>query len=126
VIVLVHRDGKALLAHNVNFAAGTYSTIAGFVEPGETLEECVAREVREETGIEVTRISYFGSQPWPFPHSLMVGFTAEYAAGQITPDGTEIVEAGWFPADALPTIPPPGSLSRRLIDWFRETHGRHK
>ncbi len=126
VIVLVHREGKALLAHNVNFAAGMYSAVAGFVEPGETLEECVAREVREETGIEIRDIRYFASQPWPFPHSIMVGFTAEYAGGTIAPDGVEIEDAGWFPPDGLPSVPPPGSVSRKLIDWFLETHGRHE
>ncbi len=92
--------------------------IAGFVEPGETLEECAQREVCEEVGIRIRAIRYFGSQPWPFPNSLMIAFTAEYDGGEITPEESEIAEAGWFPADALPDIPPRMSISRRLIDWF--------
>jgi len=93
-----------------------YSCLAGFVEPGETLEETVTREVAEEVGVEVADIRYFASQPWPFPHSLMIGFTAAWRAGELRVDGSEIVEAGWFAPDALPTVPPPMSIARRMID----------
>jgi NAD+ diphosphatase len=95
-----------------------YSVLAGFVEPGESLEDCVRREVKEEAGIELKNIRYFGSQPWPFPNSLMIGFTAEYAGGEVTMDGKEIVDAQWFTADHLPTIPDKISIARKLIDWF--------
>ncbi|MFO7709442.1 MAG: NAD(+) diphosphatase [Desulfobacterales bacterium] len=118
VIVAVVRDRRLLLAHSPRFPSKFYSVIAGFVEPGETLEECVRREVLEEVGIRVDNIRYFGSQPWPFPDSLMVAFTAEYAAGEIRVNPAEIADAGWFPAEALPQIPPPISIARRLIDWF--------
>lgn len=118
IIVAVVRDGRILLARSARFKRGFFSVIAGFVEPGETLEETVAREVREETSLEVDGIRYFGSQPWPFPHSLMVGFTAEYAGGDILVDGEEIAEADWYKSDELPEIPGPISISRRLIDWF--------
>ena len=95
--------------------------LAGFVEPGESLEETVAREVREEVNLEVADIRYFGSQPWPFPHSLMIGFTATYAGGEIVPQADEIAEAAWFsrhrPAE-LPQLPGKLSIARRLIDWF--------
>jgi len=100
-----------------------YSVLAGFVEPGESLEEAVAREVKEEVGIDVKDIKYFGSQPWPFPHSLMVGFTATYAGGEITLDDSEIEDAGWFTADHLPQIPGKISIARKLIDWFVEQQG---
>jgi NAD+ diphosphatase len=92
--------------------------IAGFLEPGETLEDCVRREVKEEVGIEVDTIRYFGNQPWPFPDSQMIGFTAEYASGEITIDNNEIVAANWYRADNLPDIPPKDSIARRLIDDF--------
>jgi NAD+ diphosphatase len=120
VIVLVERDGAALLARNANFPGALFSTIAGFVEPGETLESTVIREVREEAGITVTDVRYQGSQPWPFPHSLMIGFNAQWADGEIEVDGREIVEAGWFTPDELPMIPPPLSIARRLIDGWLE------
>ena len=119
----VERDGpdgkrQILLARNQRFRRGFYSVLAGFVEPGETLEECVRREVYEETGILVANIRYFGSQPWPFPHSLMIAFVAEHAAGEIQVDEVELDEAGWFTADQLPHIPPPISIARQLIDAF--------
>jgi NAD+ diphosphatase len=120
VIVLVERDNQCLLASSPRFKGDFYSVLAGFAEPGETLEETVAREVREETGIEVTDIRYFGSQPWPFPDSLMIGFTARYAGGEIRVDGEEISDARWFTADQLPNIPGKISIARRLIDWFVE------
>jgi NAD+ diphosphatase len=121
VIVLVRRDDKALLARGARFPAAFYSTLAGFVEPGESLEETVAREIREEVGIEVTRLRYFGSQPWPFPNSLMIGFHADHAGGEIQVDGKEIIDAAWFTADALPQLPPRLSIARALIDaWVQE------
>lgn len=122
VIVLVEREGKALLAHAGRFTEGLYSVLAGFVEPGETLEDTVAREIQEEVGIRVTDIRYFGSQPWPFPDSFMVGFTARYESGEIRVDGTEITHADWFSPNELPTIPDQVSIARRLIDWFVAKH----
>jgi NAD+ diphosphatase len=101
-----------------------YSVLAGFVEPGESLEEAVVREVKEEVGMDVKDIKYFGSQPWPFPHSLMIGFTATYAGGQISLDDSEIEEAGWFTADNLPRIPSKISIARKLIDGFLARKGR--
>ena len=118
IIVLVENDGKALLACSPRFKEGLFSTLAGFVEPGETLEDAVRREVKEEAGIYVKNIRYFGSQPWPFPDSLMIGFTAEYAGGEITIDNNEILDAQWFPADGMPEIPGKISISRALIDAF--------
>jgi NAD+ diphosphatase len=103
---------------------GMYSVLAGFVEPGESLEEAVAREVKEEVGIEVKNIKYFGSQPWPFPHSLMIGFTATYDSGEISLDDEEIEDAGWFTIDHLPQIPGKISIARKLIDWFLAKHER--
>lgn len=122
VITLVVRDdGAALLARNAAWPMPMFSCLAGFVEPGETLERAVAREVHEEVGVEVGRVTYQGSQPWPFPHSLMIGFRAEYAGGEIAVDGTEIAEAAWFTTDDLPNIPPRVSIARRLIDdWIAE------
>jgi NAD+ diphosphatase len=99
-----------------------FSILAGFVNPGESLEEAVIREVNEETGISVKNLKYFGSQPWPFPNSLMLGFTAEYDAGLLNPDGTEIQTVGWFTADKLPPIPSKISIARRLIDWYIEKY----
>src|SRR4051812_33548805 len=116
VIVLIHRDDSVLLAHGRSFGAPMYSTLAGFVEPGESLEQCVAREVREEVGVEVTDITYRASQAWPFPHSLMIGFTARWASGDINIDESEIVDAQWFAIDDLPNVPPPFAISRWLID----------
>lgn len=120
VITLVEDgEGRALLARSPHFVPGVYSTIAGFVEPGESLEEAVAREVREEVGVELRDIQYFGSQPWPFPNSLMIGFTARYAGGEVRIDPTEIEDARWFTRDGLPLIPPPLSIARALIDdWL--------
>jgi NAD+ diphosphatase len=103
-----------------------YSVIAGFVEPGETLEHALRREVREETGIIIRDPVYFGSQPWPFPDSLMIAFTANYAGGSIHPDQEEIEDAGWFRYDTLPDLPGPLSISRSLIDWFVEDRTARK
>jgi NAD+ diphosphatase len=124
VIVLVRRGDEALLARGARFPLPFFSTLAGFVEIGESLEDTVARELREEVGIEVTGARYFGSQPWPFPHSLMIGFTAQWVSGELRPDEKEILEARWFRADALPPIPPALSIARRLIDaWVAEVGG---
>jgi len=120
VIVAVVRGDRILLARATRFPPGLYSVLAGYVDPGENLEECVHREVREETGIEVTNLRYFASQPWPFPHSLMIAFTAEHAGGEIVVDGDELSDAGWYTADALPQIPGRMTVARRLIDWFCE------
>ena len=126
IIVLVRRGAEALLARSGRFASGFYSTLAGFVESGESLEETLRREVREEVGVEVTNIRYFGSQPWPFPHSLMVGFVADHASGEIVVDGKEIEDARWFRADALPPVPPRLSIARQLIDaWVGEVTTGH-
>jgi NAD+ diphosphatase len=122
VIMLISRGEELLLARAHRFPAGMYSVLAGFVEPGESLEETVVREVREEVGIEVKDIRYFGSQPWPFPNSLMIGFTATYASGDIAIEPEELVDAAWFSKDKLPQIPPKLSIARKLIDWFVSTH----
>jgi NAD+ diphosphatase len=116
VMVLVRDGDRLLLARSPRFKPGVYSALAGFVEPGETLEQCAAREVREEVGVEITNLRYFASQPWPFPNSLMVAFYADYAGGEILPDPSEIEAAAWFSTDALPILPDPVSISRRLID----------
>ncbi|OPX99201.1 MAG: NADH pyrophosphatase [Syntrophorhabdus sp. PtaU1.Bin002] len=126
VIVLVERGRRVLLARASRFMRNWYSVLAGFVEPGETLEDVVRREVKEETGIDVKDIRYFGSQPWPFPDSLMVAFTAKHAGGEIQVDGTEIVEAQWFEYDRLPDIPGKISIARALIDWFVEKHTKRR
>jgi len=123
IIVLIERGDQFLLARSRHFIQGMYSVLAGFVEPGESLEEAVRREVKEEVGLDVKDIRYFGSQPWPFPHSLMIGFTATYAGGEISPDDGEIEDAGWFGIDGLPTIPSKISIARKLIDWFLAKHG---
>lgn len=128
IIIAVTRqiDGVTclLLARNHRFPPNRYSIIAGFVEPGETLEECCAREVREETGIEIDNIRYIASQPWPFPNSLMLGFTAEYAGGDIVLEEAEIADARWFTPDDLPLLPPKPSIARRLIDAWLAEQGR--
>ncbi len=118
VIVLITRGDAMLLARNANFPGAFFSTLAGFVDVGESLEETVVREVKEEVGVDVKNLRYFGSQPWPFGRSLMLGFTAEYAGGDIQVDGQEIAEAGWFTPDNLPPIPPRLSIARKLIDSF--------
>jgi len=121
VIVLVRRGDEVLLARNARSTYGFYSVLAGFAEIGESLEETIVREVREEVGVEVKNVRYFGSQPWPFPHSLMIGFFAEWASGEIRADGNEIAHADWFRADALPNIPPRLSIARALIDtWLAD------
>jgi len=123
IIALVERDGRALLARNARFPLPFFSTLAGFVEIGESLEAAVAREIHEEAGIAITDIRYFGSQPWPFTGSLMIGFTARWASGDIVAEPTEIADADWFPPDQLPRIPPKLSIARELIDDFVRRHG---
>lgn len=118
IIVRITRGNEILLAHNRNFTSKRYSCIGGFVEAGETLEECVHREVFEEIGVKINNLHYFGSQGWPFPYSLLAGFTAEYAGGEIRPDGEEIDDAKFFTLTNLPDLPQPGSISRALIDNF--------
>jgi NAD+ diphosphatase len=118
VIVAVLKGDQILLARNKRFKVPMFSVLAGFVEPGETLEACIHREIREEVAVTVKNIRYFGSQPWPFPNSLMIGFVAEYAGGEIVIDQHEIVEAGWFSRTNLPPVPASISIARRLIDWF--------
>lgn len=122
VIMAIVKGNEILLAHNRNFAEDMYSVLAGFVDAGETFEQCVKREVYEEVGIKVKNIRYFNSQPWPFPDSLMVGFTAEYDSEEIEADGNEIESAAWFSKDNLPRIPLKGTIARELIDWFIESH----
>jgi len=125
IIVRVERNDdegrRILLARAQRFPTAMFSVLAGFVEPGETLEECVQREVHEEVGILVGNIRYFGSQPWPFPNSLMIAFVADYVAGEIVIDPVEIAEAGWFAADALPNTPLPPSIANRLIVSWRDS-----
>lgn len=120
IITAVIKDEQILLARSNRFASNFYSVIAGFVEPGETLEDCVRREVREEVGLSVGNIRYFSSQPWPFPDSLMVGFIADYQSGEIAVDGREILAADWFVPENFPEIPGEYSVARKLIDWFVE------
>lgn len=121
VITLIERDdGAALLARGRLFPIPMYSCIAGFVEPGEDLEQAVRREVKEEVGVELDEVRYVRSQPWPFPHSLMIGFEATWASGDIRIDENEIVDAQWFRPDDLPTIPPGLSIARTLIDAWLE------
>ena len=120
VLILVHDGDKVLLGHQPGWGR-RYSILAGFVEPGESLEEAVAREVREEVGVEVTDLRYFGSQAWPFPSQLMVGFTARYAGGEIRLQESEVTDARWFPIDALPSPadrPAAYSIAGRLIATF--------
>jgi len=116
MMVLVTRGRELLLARAHRFPGAMYSALAGFVEPGETIEDCIRREVREEVGIDVAGITYFASQSWAFPHSLMIAYTAVYAGGELNPDRTEIADARWFALDALPALPSPVSIARRLID----------
>lgn len=125
IIVRVERrtdvGPQILLARASRFPSGMFSVLAGFVEPGETLEECVQREIMEEVGIAVADIRYFGSQPWPFPHSLMIAFVAEALSDELVVDPNELVEAGWFAPDSLPRIPPPPSIANRLItSWLAD------
>lgn len=116
VMVLVRRGNHLLLARSPHFRPGVFSALAGFVEAGETLEECAKREVLEEVGIEIGHLQYVDSQSWPFPNSLMIAFIAEYAGGEIEPDPREIEAADWFSIDDLPKLPDRVSIARRLIE----------
>lgn len=115
MIVMVEKGKQILLAKNKHSKYGFYSVLAGFVEPGETLEECVIREVKEEVGLEIQNIRYFESQPWPMPDCLMIGFIAEYKSGEIVIDKAELSDAQWFNINELPEIPPSISIGRKLI-----------
>jgi NAD+ diphosphatase len=116
MMVLVRRGDRILLGRAPHFLPEVYSALAGFVEAGESLEECVHREVLEEVGITVANLRYFRSQSWPFPHSLMLAFIADYAAGELRPDPAELSDARWFAVDELPRLPNRISISRALID----------
>jgi NAD+ diphosphatase len=122
-LILVHDGSRVLLAQKAGWGT-RWSILAGFVEPNESLEECVRRETREEVGLGLADLRYAGSQPWPYPHQLMVGFTARYAGGEIAVDGEELERAAWFDAGALPDLPPALSLSRQMIDAWAAGQGR--
>jgi NAD+ diphosphatase len=122
IIVLIEKENKVLLARSAHFRPGLYSIIAGFVEPGESIEQAVVREVREEVGISIKNLRYFGSQPWPYPDSLMIGFTAEFAEGEIEVDGVEIEDAAWFGRDEIPFVAGKTSISGQLIGYFIDRH----
>ena len=121
IIVLVRRGPELLLIRNASWNVGRFSLVAGFLDFGESLEECVQREVREETGIEVSTIRYVGSQCWPFPSQVMIGFLADYAGGAVRPDGVEVVEAHWFHEDDLPASP---GGKRSIARWIFDTYGK--
>jgi NAD+ diphosphatase len=126
IILIINDHDQALLAHNKRFSNGVYSLIAGFNEAGESLEASIVREVREEVAVEVKDLRYIISQPWPFPNSLMLGFTARHAGGAIKVDDVEIAHADWFSRDALPKLPDYGSVSRFLIDqWLGRSAAWH-
>lgn len=118
MIVLITRGDEVLLARSPRFVTGVYSTLAGFAEPGESAEDCLVREVREEVAVEVKNIQYVGSQCWPFPHSMMLGFHAEYAGGEIVMQPDEIEDAQWFNVHDLPPLPAGRSIARYLIDLY--------
>ncbi|MBA3943273.1 MAG: NAD(+) diphosphatase [Herpetosiphonaceae bacterium] len=118
IIVLIYRPGAVLLTRQPSWPPNRYSLVAGFVEAGESLEACARREVAEEVGVRVDQIRYLGSQPWPFPHQLMVGFLAQYHTGDVVIQESELEHAAWFDLDALPGLSPPLSISRRIIDWY--------
>jgi len=116
VMALVRRESQILLARSPHFPPGMYSALAGFVEPGESLEQCLAREIAEEVGVRISNSGYFASQPWPFPHSLMIAFVCEWSEGEIRPQVGEIEDAKWFEVLQLPKLPSKISIARRLID----------
>ena len=116
VMALVKRKSQLLLARGPHFPAGMFSALAGFVEPGESLEQCLAREVAEEVGVQISNTRYFASQSWPFPHSMMIAFVCEWSSGEIRPQAGEIEEANWFEVLQLPKLPSKISIARRLID----------
>ncbi len=121
VIVLIHRGDEVLLVHARNFKGNFMGLVAGFVETGETLEEAVHREVMEETNLVITNLRYFGSQPWPYPCGLMVGFNADYVSGEIKLQTEELARGAWFTKDNLPQIPEKLSIARKLIDAWLES-----
>ena len=118
VLCLIKKDDQILLARNAMFPEGLFSVLAGFIETSETAEQTLKREVEEEVGLKVKNIKYFGSQSWPFPSQLMIGYECEYASGEINVDGIEIVEAKWFGINNLPKTPPNSTLSGRLINSY--------
>ncbi|WP_458376566.1 NAD(+) diphosphatase [Pseudomonas pergaminensis] len=118
MIVLITRGEEVLLARSPSFAPGLYSTLAGYAEPGESMEGCVTREVREEVGIEICNLRYKASQSWPYPHSMMFGYHADYVRGEIVPQPGEIEDARWFNLHELPTLSSHRSISRYLIELF--------
>jgi NAD+ diphosphatase len=122
VITAIIKNGKILMAKHSYGLKNRYALVAGFIEAGETLEEGVKREIMEEVGLKVKNIKYFGSQPWPFPNSLMIGFTADYDSGEINVDGKEIVDAKWFEVDEVTPMPSNISISSELIEWFIEKY----
>ena len=127
MIVLIHQDDHLLMARSAHFPPGVYGLIAGFVEAGESIEEAVHREVKEEVGLTIKSLVYCGSQPWPFPDSLMMAFTADYEAGEITMDQVEIEDAGWYKYDKLPGLPSMAlSIAMKLIDDFVRVAGNKK
>ena len=127
VIVLVERGDEVLLGRSPHFPPGMFSTLAGFVEPGESLEQAIGREIEEEVGVRVGNVRYFGSQPWPFPNSLMVGFRVDYAGGELAVDPDELEDAAWFHVDDLPRLPSEISIARALIEaWISERRGSRR
>ena len=122
IIVLIRKGDEILLVHARNFRGTFYGLVAGFLEAGETLEECVEREVFEETGLKVKNITYFSNQPWPYPSGLMVGFIADYESGEIKLQEDELTAAAFYSKDNLPEIPRKLSIARRLIDWWMENN----
>ena len=120
IIVLIHRGVEVLLVHARNFKGDFYGLVAGFVETGENLEEAVRREVMEETGLTIKNIRYFGSQPWPYPCGLMVGFNADYESGEVRLQREELNKGAWFTKDHLPTIPEKLSIARMILDDWLE------
>ncbi|MDB4022334.1 NAD(+) diphosphatase [Litorivicinus sp.] len=124
VIILITREREILLGRSPRFIEGMYSTLAGFIEAGESAEHACHREIFEEVGVEINAPIYQGSQNWPFKHSLMLGYRAEWKKGDISVDGIEIVDAQWFSIDALPKLPPKASISRGMIDQFLSEQNR--
>jgi len=122
VITAIIKNGKILMAKHSYGLKNRYALVAGFIEAGETLEEGVKREIMEEVGLKVKNIKYFGSQPWPFPNSLMIGFTADYESGEIKVDGKEIIDAKWFAIDEVTPMPSKISISSELIEWYIENY----